>query len=197
MGGRDPAFEVVVLGGIGTFLIFLFGVVVLALAGSISGTVQVTADVDTLGAVSIFLAILSAIFLFLYWDSVDTGAQRVWGILLALMGAFSLLVGGGFLLGFLLNFTAGIVAVILANLPDTPSFLSNPPERPGAAARTTEDRYDEGSPSTPTEAKPSAPTSMWMPAGGTLVWLCLKCDHQNPISTQVCESCGTQRRIPT
>ncbi|HKN07199.1 MAG TPA: hypothetical protein VJ021_06340 [Thermoplasmata archaeon] len=197
MAGRDAAFGVVVLGAIGTLLIFVFGVVVLALAASVSAPIQFTTDVVTVGAVSILLAILSAIFLFLYWDSVDTGDQAAWGVLLALMGAFSLWVGGGFFVGFLLTFTAGIVAVILANLPDAPSSSIYPSVPTSPRDRTTADRHGEEGLVTPTEPKPSAPNAMWMPAGGILVWLCLKCDHQNPINTQVCENCGVHRKIPT
>ena len=196
MAGRNPALGVVVLGAIGTLLIFVFGVVVLALAASVSAPIQFTTDVVTLGAVSILLAILSAIFLFLYWDSVDTGDQGVWGVLLAVMGAFSLWVGGGFFVGFLLTFTAGIVAVILANLPDAPSSSIYPPEPTSPRDWTTTDHPAEEGPPTATEPKPPPPTAMWMPAGGTLVWLCLRCDHQNPISTQVCENCGVHRKVP-
>jgi hypothetical protein len=199
VAGQQPAFEVLILGAIGGLLVLLNGAVdlwIAATASAVSAPIQFTDDAAILGAVSILLAILLGVILLYYWVSVDSGALSLSGTFLAIVAAFSLWVGGGFLVGFVLSFTAGVLAVVLANLP-TPSLEPAPPAI-GPRSTIADQAISSppspvGPPPTVAPERPPPPGGTWQATQGNVVWFCPKCDFQNPLATRICGNCGTPR----
>ena len=196
MAGGERSFEVIVLGIVGTILILVEGVVVLVAASSVSAPVEIAGILSALGGIDIFLGIVLVILFVLYSMSEDPVGQSAWGTIIAVVGAFSLLVGGGFLVGFVLVFTAGVLAVILANLPETPSWVAPWPPRsidPATGEVVGDLRSQRGPPPAAAAQPPPPAGGTWMATRERVVWFCLKCDFQNPTDTQVCGNCGTPR----
>lgn len=117
--GVNPRLEVLILGGLGTFLIFLNGVVYLVLGATFTAPIQFTTDAITVGLANILLTILLAALLWWYSDSPDPDDQGLSATLIVVVSAFTLWVGGGYDVGFVLAFTAGALGIVLAHLPPT------------------------------------------------------------------------------
>ena len=202
MTGADSATEVTVLGGVGTGLIFVNAIVDLLLGSIPSAPLQFSADALALGAAGVIVSILLTAFLFLYSDSVDTDAQSLWGMLLALMGAFSLWLGGGFLIGFVLVFAAGVLAVILARVSEATLAYRLPISEERMASLVSEFRSagapysKEGSSSGGTGSGASwslLATPDGGPGEGPKGWVCSHCYRQNRSDDSFCRQCGVAR----
>jgi glycerol uptake facilitator-like aquaporin len=107
--------EVVVLGGIGAFLILVNGVVE-AVTGAIV-PLQVTGYFVAEGVGEVFAALVLFVCLVMYWQEEEPSGEGGWGTAIVVVSALSLIAGGGFLIGFLLAFVAGTLAIVLARLP--------------------------------------------------------------------------------
>ena len=202
MTGADSATEVTVLGGVGTILILLNAIVDIAEGTVPSAPLQFSTDALALGAAGIFLTILLAVFLFRYSDSVDTDAQNLWGMLLAIAGAFSLWLGGGFLVGFVLVFSAGVLAVILAHVSEATQAYRLPITDEKLASLITDFRGPVAPPSK--EGAVSSGTgggASWSllaapergAAEGSGGWVCSHCYRHNRSDDSFCRQCGVAR----
>jgi len=127
MPDQELPTEVLVLGAVGTLLIFANGVADLLLGFTVPAPLQFTTNATVAGMVGILLTVFMSIFLFLSWDSTDSREQSTWGTLLAMFAAFSLWLGGGFLVGFILAFAAGILIILLARFSSSVSIDLSPP----------------------------------------------------------------------
>jgi len=195
---EEPGFEVLLLGAVGTLLIFVSGVadfVLAASAASASAPIQFTSDAVTLGVVNMVLTVLLTIFLLVYRVADDAAGLSLVGTLIAIVSAFSLWVGGGFLVGFVLAFTAGVLAVVLANIPEAPQWLTPPLVSSDSSPKSPTTEGLPPAAGAPLPENPEAPPSTGEAGLGrrTIVWICLKCDHENPTSALVCGSCGAPR----
>lgn len=196
MTPSEPQFEVSILGVIGVVLIFINGVVVLVIGTIGSPSIQFTQDAVVAGVASLFLAILLGTFLGLYWDSTDTEDQSTWGTLIVIVGAFSLWFGGGFVVGFVLAVTAGVLAIVLSHLPQTTFRTDSFATRSRATFRRAPGLSPQGVPAAPVPSEATPPTDASAPIPGTVVWYCMKCGSRNRLDAAVCATCGAPRGAP-
>ena len=120
---RAESFEVAILGGIGALLIFVNGAFDAAWGVVTPAPVSISSSAVATGLSAITVAVLLAVFLWLYWDSPTTGEQRAYATLVALLGAISIWLGGGFYVGALLAFAAGLLGIILAKISEATQVL--------------------------------------------------------------------------
>jgi len=116
MSRADTYTEILVLGGFGALLIFINAGLDMWTGTESGSPIQFIAWSITLGLAGVVVAILIALFVALYWKAPSAEEQRDFVTLVALFSAFSLWIGGGFLVGFILAFTAGILGLILTNI---------------------------------------------------------------------------------
>ncbi len=167
--GRAPESEVLALGAVGAFLVLANAVGDLAL-GLVYAPLSAGADPVISGVFGVILAIIMMACVGMYGAQDDPDEQKGWGTALAIFAAFSLWTGGGFLAGFVLAFTGGILAVILVHVHEAPLV----DHRTG-----------------PSSSKP--PPSGGGPAPPPTGWACPKCGWKNPADTPLCEQCRTSR----
>jgi|SRR5271157_282340 len=180
MEGGESRFEVLLLGIPAFVLILLNGCEALA-AGLASGPVTYTADAMTAFIVSFVLAILLLFGLVVYSVVDDPAVRGLASTTLILSGSFSLWVGGGFLIGFVLAVVAGVIGVTFAYAP-------LPPDEPWAPARSSRDV--QGSTAASLSATPPSAVPSDDSAEPTVVRYCPKCDSKNPATLRVCRRCG-------
>lgn len=190
---EDPREEVLILGALGTFLIFAYGLATLVIGVTITAPAEFGQDALTVGLAGVALSIVLGILLFAYYGSTDSEVQSTLSLLIATFSAFSLWVGGGFVVGFILAFTGGVLGIVLAHLPRPPSnfFTTTAGPRPAPGSGPE--------PALPTAPRPAGPAkgdrvaSSWTPGQETVVWFCMKCDGVNSIDQQSCRKCGAPR----
>jgi hypothetical protein len=167
--------EVVLLGFAAVALLLLNGFEDLAVAAVTGAPLQFTTDAEIAGWVSILIAVLLVLALVAYWMSEEPTTRGALSVLLILLGSFSIWVGGGFFVGFLLAVIAGVVGIIFAHSPLPPGtpWIPSPPSTTSPA------------PSPPSETPPSHS------AQGMVVRYCPKCEAKNPADSKICQNCGT------
>jgi len=119
MARADTYGGVLVLGVVGALLILGDGAVDLIVGAVVPTPLLFGLTVLQAGVPQVVLGILLLVFLGLYWDSVDPIDQRAYSTMVALLGAGSFWAGGGFIVGFVLVFAAGMLGIVLSTVSES------------------------------------------------------------------------------
>ncbi|MCI4352582.1 MAG: zinc ribbon domain-containing protein [Thermoplasmata archaeon] len=172
----EARIEVILLGIPAVLLILINGIVYLAAVASFPTPLQVSGPVVFLGVVDIGLAILLGFVLLFYLLSDDSLRRGSLSALIVILGAFSLWLGGGFVVGFVLAIIAGVIGIVFAQSPLPP--------------KTPEGLYSQ--PTTPVVSQTTPHSEALLPrsAGSMIVRYCPKCDARNSGDARICQNCG-------
>lgn|SRR5487761_321664 len=106
--------EVTILAWVGAILIFVEGIYVLVLAaappGNLSLPIVAAGELILVGIGGLFFGALLGVMAWMYGG--DSSRHGILGTAMILIGAFSLWVGGGFVVGAILAGAAGLVAIL-------------------------------------------------------------------------------------
>jgi hypothetical protein len=188
-------FDIAALGVLGAFFILLNAGVDLyaaAVGGSYSAPLAFSNDFVGLGLANALIALSLVLFVRFYSIAKDQTARGTWCLLVTVFAAFSLWSGGGFLVGFVLSFTAGAIGIILTSSSPTPPFFALPTPVPSPSPNPMPDPGIASANGAPTAAPPTLPP----PLSG-VIWYCRRCECDNPTDSRTCRHCGTRSPAPS
>lgn len=171
--------EVLLLGGLGAFLIFVQGIVEIASGSSVVAVFGPgpAGLIAAAGVAGLVIAFAMGALCILYDVRPERGGTYGAGLVIA--AAFSLWLGGGFVVGFVLGLVAGVLAIVLP--PTLPE--------PSSQARTDGSGPDRAHAA---DARSASPGARGVASEAPVVRYCPACWEVNDPASARCRACGAE-----